>query len=375
MRVCFLSHQSNFIYGGEKVTIALAKGLSGDYEPEFAMPDGPYAEAAKEVAPVQLIPSMEFSRNIWILWSFLASWVSTNETLRTLSRGRNYGLIHATSLKSMVYAWMLGYKQCVPIIWHHHDIMPVKFSNQLWLKAIALGATKIIVVSQAAKDAMTLAGVPGQKILVIRNGLNPEDWPCQLPKGSDAKALHMEAEKLHIGYVGELSPRKGLDWLPEIFKALDEDYGDSYRCTIVGEAQSDIEFGHRIRRELQPWVDKGILKFVGRQENVSEWMQRFEVLLVPSRQDPYPTVIMEANFSGTPVLARPRGGVPEMITDGESGHLCPEIEDFIRHLKVYIDDRKELCAIAARARKFAENNFSITKMAKDFTSVYEGLKG
>lgn len=347
--------------------MALAKSLEGEWEPEFAMPEGPYADSAREIAPVQVIPSVEFSRNFFMLWTFLASWISTNEALRNLCRTRTYSVIHATSLKSMVYAWMLGYKKRIPVIWHHHDIMPLRLSNRLWLKGISLGATKVIVVSQAAKDSLTAAGVPGHKVQVIRNGLDPERWPSRIPSSKGS-------EKLYIGYVGELSPRKGLDWLPKIFSELDAKYADRYFCSIVGEALSDPEFGVRIRREMQPWLDRKVVEFVGRQENISEWMQKFDVLLVPSRQDPYPTVIMEANFSGTTVIARPRGGIPEMIINGETGYLCSELEDFVDRIKEFLEDRDSLVELAKQARRFAESDFSVSKMARDFESVYSELR-
>lgn len=343
----------------------LARHLDGNWQAEFAMPEGEYAKVAEEIAPVNTIPSREFSRDFTILWSFLASWISTNESLRSLVREREISILHATSLKAMVFAWLIGLKSRCPVIWHHHDILPVTFSNHMWLRFIALGATKIVVVSDAAKDALVHAGIPAKKISVVRNGLNPEDWPMRDNK--------RESGKFQIGYVGELSPRKGLDWLPSILQAIEKKHGENYHCTIVGEALSDPEFGVRIRRELKAWIDLGKVEFVGRQENISEWMQKFDVVLVPSRQDPFPTVIMEANFSGAPVIARPKGGIPEMIQDGESGYLCDSKDGFIEKLTHLIEDRAALEAMSRQAREFALQEFTIKRMSEKFRSIYEEI--
>ncbi len=362
MKICLLSHQASFIYGGEIVSMGMAKGISSEWKMHFAMPKGIYADRANLDFTVHEIPSIEFSRDIRSLWRFLAAWIATNERLRDLIQKEDFKILHATSLKSMVYAWMLGFKGRIPVVWHHHDIMAGNFMNSLWLRLIALGADKIIVVSEAAKDSLVEAGVQGNKIKVIRNGLDSQQWKV--------KSIQEENKRINIGVVGEISPRKGTDWLPQILRSLDEDKIENLKITIVGDSLSDVEFGARMQAELSLWVEKGIVEFVGRQENISEWMQRFDIVLVPSRQDPFPTVIMEANFSGTPVVACPNGGIPEMIKDGETGFLCGSVAEMVQKIELLMDDRKMLANLSEAARKFAESDFSLQKMATDVESIY-----
>lgn len=369
MKVCFFSHQSDYIYGGEKVTLGLARSLRETIEVCFAMPKGIYRDevVAQEFANYT-VPSKNFSRSLFGFWQFLVAWMETSDCLSELVKKESISVVHATSLKSMVYAWLLGVKRGVPVVWHHHDILRNSFMNRLWLRLISLGAEKIVLVSEAAKEAMLDAGVVSTKLIVVRNGLDKNAWPCK-----DIDASRTSAPFI-LGFVGELSSRKGVDWIPEILKSLDRRQNSrSVRATVVGEGLSDPAFAADLRKRCAELVTRGLISFEGRQENISQWMRKFDVLLVPSRQDPFPTVIMEANFSGVPVLARPRGGIPEMVRNGVSGWLLESPEGFVERIRELLSDADTAKAMAENARNYAESEFSLEKMATEFLEIYRAI--
>ena len=57
-------------------------------------------------------------------------------------------------------------------------------------------------------------------------------------------------------------------------------------------------------------------------EDVQALLQKIDVLLVPSRQDPLPTVVIEAGLSGVPVLGSRVGGMKEMLEEGKNGYFA-----------------------------------------------------
>ena len=89
-----------------------------------------------------------------------------------------------------------------------------------------------------------------------------------------------------------------------------------------------------------------------------------------------PNVIIEAQFSGLPVLTTNAGGAVECIIEGETGILSetdsPEIlaEKLLRML----EDEKFMRSASKKSKKFAKSEFSLETMAKRIGKLYEGIK-
>lgn len=118
-----------------------------------------------------------------------------------------------------------------------------------------------------------------------------------------------------IGFVGRIEPRKGpLDLVraaPLIRAAVPD-----VRIVIVGDDPygSDPAYAAAVRAseevEHHPWV-----------QNAPGLMRHLDVLVAPSRQEPFGTVLAEAMAVGTPVVATAVDGLAEVVRNGESGCL------------------------------------------------------
>ncbi len=353
MKVLFLSHQSEFIYGGEVVTIASLRELRRlGVEVHFAAPAGPYLERARHVAAVHEISSRQFRRSVWQLPRFAAAWWRTRHELAGLVKRLGIDVVHATSLKAMVYAWTLGER--TPVVWHHHDILPATHANDLWLRAIGARASLVLNPSLATRDALARAGVPEHKLTVLANGFRPEDWRARGPRHAGAP--------LRVGLVGEISPRKGTDRLAKVIELLG-DFPVEFR--VIGEGLSDPVFAAELKRRLaSPRV-----QFLGRQD-VKPLYQELDLLLVPSRQDPLPTVIVEAGLSGVPVIGSRAGGIPEMVVDGKNGFLFDTEEEAAQSIRKAEASWEEL---SKGARQIAEERYDIAKLSQRLLRHYEDL--
>lgn len=355
MKVLFLSHQAEFMYGGEIVTLAFMRELRQlGVEIHFASPPGPYLDRAREVARGHELSSKQFSRRLSQLPGLAAAWWRTRAELAELVERHGIQIVHATSLKAMVYAWALGRK--IPAVWHHHDILPATLSNRVWLHAIASRARLILTPSAATREALVEAGVHAEKVQVLANGFRIGEWQARVPRE--------ENQPLKIGVVGEISPRKGTDRLEEILKHLGN---FSVEISVIGEGLSDPEFAARLRQRLEsPRV-----KFLGRRE-VKSLYQEMDLLLVPSRQDPLPTVIVEAGLSGVPIVGARAGGIPEMIRDGENGFLFRNEQEAAEAIRKTKTQWQEL---ARNSRRMAEEKYDISRLAKTLLVHYKSLMG
>ncbi len=85
----------------------------------------------------------------------------------------------------------------------------------------------------------------------------------------------------------------------------------------------------------------------------------------PKWFDAFPLVILEAFASGTPVIALDQGGVKEQVKNGVNGFLCKSVADISKGMKNIHKISPETC------RKYAEENFSVKRMVKDYVLLYE----
>ncbi|HDL85948.1 MAG TPA: glycosyltransferase, partial [Candidatus Acetothermia bacterium] len=146
--------------------------------------------------------------------------------------------------------------------------------------------------------------VPIQR--VIHNARDP------LTLGIENTLESGEHAGLRFGYIGRLDPAKGIEPLIEAFQAANL---PESTLLVAGSGKADYERGLRAK------VDDECVRFLGRVAP-REFFPRVDVVVVPSLcNDNFPGVIFEALAFGKPVIGSRRGGIPEMIRDGENGLL------------------------------------------------------
>jgi glycosyltransferase involved in cell wall biosynthesis len=130
--------------------------------------------------------------------------------------------------------------------------------------------------------------------------------------GLDAVAPVYRSEALRIGFIGRLHPSKGIELLLQAFSEADI---SGAALWVAGIGKSDYEKELRTR-----WKSEKI-RFLGR-VTPQEFYPQVDMVVVPSLlHDTFPGVVFEAFAFGKPVIGARRGGIPEMITDGENGFL------------------------------------------------------
>src|SRR4051812_4661826 len=119
-----------------------------------------------------------------------------------------------------------------------------------------------------------------------------------------------------VGFVGRLVPRKGALDLVRAAPAIRAARPD-VRVVIVGDdpyEDEDTDYAAAVR--ASPKVDH-----VGRVTEAAGILGQLDVLVLPSRQEPFGTVVAEAMAAGTPVVATRVDGLPELVEDGVTGAL------------------------------------------------------
>lgn len=128
-----------------------------------------------------------------------------------------------------------------------------------------------------------------------------------------------------ILFVGQLRPEKGLDLLIDGFRQVEREVA-SVHVQVVGiSGASAGEWLERVRVRAHQ-VGRGQIHFVGGIPWGPDLFKAFadaDLLVLPSRAEGTPRVLLEARAFGCPVVAARVGGVPESVTHGVDGLLVP----------------------------------------------------
>ncbi len=180
---------------------------------------------------------------------------------------------------------------------------------------------RVLVVSRALGERVAELGVDPARIVHVPNGIDRD----RFTPGDAAVArrrLGIEGARRCVVCVGRLSPEKGIDVLVDAFARLAPGADDA--CLyVVGDGPSRGDLEARIARA--GLGDRVRLVGTRPHDEIPDWMRAADVVVLPSRTEGHPNVVLEALACGRPVVATATGGVPEMIDDAR-GRLVP-VED------------------------------------------------
>lgn len=215
-----------------------------------------------------------------------------------------------------------------------------------------------LVPSQALRSLLLEAhGESPDRVKIIRHGL--------LPAGegfSRGPALPWErSDRFVVAFAGRLAPEKDPVFFVELAARLAA--SDRFAFVLLGDGPERPKVESAIRRHgLQ-----GRFFFPGAVLDARSYLRVSGVVVVPSRVDGMPNVVLEAMTEGIPVVASRVGGIPEMVVDEQTGLLCQagnmeEFEVAVRRLAGAHQLRKEFSA-NARRRVVSDFSFEATVSA------------
>lgn len=190
---------------------------------------------------------------------------------------------------------------------------------------------------------------------VVHNGIALERYPYRAEKDD------------FLLFVGRASADKG----PEVAVEVARRVGLPLVMAIKVSEPLEVEYYETIIEPAMHGVDVDVRIGIGHEEKV-DLLGRARAVLVPIRWDePFGLVMAEAMACGTPVVAFRRGAAPEIVVDGQTGHLVDpgDVGAFTRAAQ----DVDGIDPAACRAR--IEEELSATRMVDRYVALYERLLG
>ncbi|MBP85872.1 MAG: hypothetical protein CMJ64_04005 [Planctomycetaceae bacterium] len=233
-------------------------------------------------------------------------------------------------------------------------------------KRAARQADRVVCVSDSvAEFAASRWACSSEKLAVIPNGVDLERYPAKQPV--DLSSLGIPSGRRVLIAIGRLHRQKGFDWLlelaPDLLRELPQ-----HDLVIVGDGKEQAA----LRKQVDDAQLTNRVHFVGHRLDVPELLAASDALLLPSRWEGMPNVLLEAMASKLPVVATRVEGAEQVLGDlaTEQTVSFGAGSDFIEAVSRIVLHREEL---GQKNRLRVESGLSVETMIRQYEELYESL--
>lgn len=291
------------------------------------------------------------------------------ELLAHLRRLRAEGvLLNSHNFKGLVYGWLAASLLRVPMIATQHGFTPRSRKQHFytWL-SLQLCRTptigQVVCVAESIARIHRDARVPARKLHVIPNGL-----PAS-PYAFDERHWGQPGGTWLAAYVGRLSHEKGPDLFLDALIPLCQRYPQAHAVMLGEGPERDV-----LQARIEAAGLAGRITLPGFQRDMRPWMTRLDALVISSRTEGTPMILLEAMQDGVPVVAFGVGGIPDVIEHGRSGLLAAPlaVDELGEHLRALLEDPAQAAELVASARQTQREHYHLPTLAQRWAQVYQG---
>lgn len=320
-------------YGGiEWVVSLLADGLADRGHDVTLFATGDSSTTARLESTFERAPGPEAINSIWY------------DTVHQLFAHRDvtrFDVLH----QHMYWAGLVGaLLSPAPVVHTLHRNFTEQMRRIYQLVADRLWFVAISENQRAAMPELRYAGV-------VHNGIDLDRYPLR------------EDKEDFLLFLGRTSPDKG----PE--RAIRAARAAGLPLVMAVKVAEKIEVDHW-EREVKPILDDGtvVLAEIPHEQKVELLGKARAVLFPIDWEEPFGLVMTEAMACGTPVIATPRGAVPEVVDDSRTGFIVP-VEGYAEAAALALTDVGQIDPKACR--RHVEERFSAEAMVSGYEAVFE----
>jgi len=227
---------------------------------------------------------------------------------------------------------------------------------------------QLIAVSRMIERKIHDEGRTGAAVRLIYNGVDLSRYDHQEPCCTLPEEYGLEPGSELVGVVARLEAEKGhptlLEAWPLVLRAVPDTYllivGEGSRRETLEAQARDLRIAHRV-------------VFTGRRDDVPAVTAALDVAVLPSYREAQGLSILEAMALARPVVASNVGGIPEMITDGETGLLVPphDAEALATAIIRLLRDHPYADTIGRAGHDLVHDRFCIELMVGAIQTIYD----
>ncbi len=250
-----------------------------------------------------------------------------------------------------------------PILTHFHELdTSIKRYAGEWINDVLAHSMHHIACSGAVRENLVNNhGISLNKISTIYSSILTQSNIKPLNDNeriSLRRRLGLAGEKYIIVGCGVGMPfRKGADLFIEVGRKLLHEGRDDFHLYWIGhfyDCNSDPVYGNWLEKLASlTESDKQYITFLGRKDNPKDYMQAADIFLLPSREDPFPLVALEAAECGLPIICFDKaGGMPEFVGH-DAGCVVPfaDVKSMAQQVIVLLKDESHRRKLGCHARE------------------------
>jgi glycosyltransferase involved in cell wall biosynthesis len=270
------------------------------------------------------------------------------------------GLAKLTGAKSVVHvhvAWSRGYSA------------PAKWG--------VTNANVVFAISRFVADTVVATGTPRDRVVTVLNGIDVARWDPETDGSAARDEFGIPRGAPLLASVSRLFGQKGQR---ELLRALAKvrDAVPDVRLLIVGADAVEVHGGSFTAELRALAAELGLsdrVVFTGERSDVARLMAACDVFTLPSFEEPFGLVYLEAMAMRRPVVGVDNGGTPEVVEHGRAGLLAPQgdIDSLAAHIVALLRDPELRARMGAYGRDRVVDYFNAPRMARDAGAAYEAL--
>ena len=182
---------------------------------------------------------------------------------------------------------------------------------------------------------------------------------------------YLEDKRNLIGYIGHLTPNKGVTnfakAIPLILKERDDlEFLIGTIGPLFDEIKNELKNnGSYDKVELTGWIPH---------DEFPNYLNELKLIVLPSYTEGLPNIVLESMACGTPVLATPVGGIPDVIKDGKTGFILENNSpECIARNVIRVLNYPDLDRIVKNAKKLIEKEYTYKSAVERYRKILENI--
>jgi len=382
IKVLFISHESKLVGAERSLLLLLEKIDRKRFEPVVILPNtGPLEDKINNLGikiykikyPWWLVNKLDIF-NIGLIFGFkpIQELLSLQRIMKIIKNER-IDIVYTNTI--VIFSGAISaYITKTPHIWHVREIIPNNtdlhffLSNEILFDFVTKLSNAVITISQAVRNQFSANHIE-EKIRVIPNAVDLSDYDQKnrLPQINGIKM-----EDWLVAVIGHFEPRKAQDIAIRSIQIAKKQIPE-IKLIVVGDGNS------KMKKYLNKLVlDLGLsdkIVFTGFRTDIPQILPHCKVLLMPSYDEPFGRVTIEAMASGIPVIGTNSGGTKEIIQNGITGYLVsPKNPSEIAEKMIQLYKNQDLVKkLGGAGKKLVIEKYSADEYVKKIENLIEEI--
>ena len=299
--------------------------------------------------------------------------IRASHSLISFAKNEGYDLIHSHGYKfNILFGLWPKFFRKIPLLSTLHGYVNAKKYSKMWINEVLdrffiKRADLVVLVNRIMLDNPVIKSIQLPNYVVIDNGIDVSSKPSADAVVSNAFKNFTAGHDKILGYVGRLSPEKGIKVLLNALKTVNRDH--SVGVVIIGSGSQYDELNEMTSLLA---LERNVL-FLGYIDKPVSYMKYFDALIMPSFTEGLPITLLEAMNAKVPVIASSVGGIPDVLDESSCGYLVKsgDVEALANSITFLINSPLDVVTKVDLAYRRVCDNYSSVKMAKEYENAYQ----